>query len=195
MLELPWGYSFTIRVINLIDLQSILPINHIMIHDLCNHNIYIYLIAEFVRYVTFERFIVASVLRFKRPIHWLASSSGDQSFWAISWLQALGLMIKSCQLVKVVSGGRVRLQKFNFGITTTFSNWIISLLWSRVRPFLVLILFDYSFKGHTLVAAACLLLLACLLLACLLLAAAAPCCCLPAACLLLACCLLACCFH
>ena len=80
--------------------------------------------------------------------------------WVISivrWHLYLGNIptsarVKSYQLVKVVSGGRFACKKFNFGITTTLSDWIISLFWSRVlgkssifvsmfvlRPFLALI--------------------------------------------------------
>ena len=89
--------------------------------------------------------------------------------------------VKSYQLVKVVSGGRGAWKKFKFGITTTFSNWTISLFWGRAAGKSSIFLLHWLkniyliilSRGQTLVAA-------CLLLAC----------CLPAASLLLACYLL-----
>ena len=113
------------------------------------------------------------------------------------YLTLLALALSSYQLVKVVSGGRAPWKKFKFGITTTFSNWTISLFWGRaprknsifvLRWFIKFILYFIILStGQMLVAAFC-LLAACLLLAAPLLppaaaavvavvAAVASCCC------------------
>ena len=75
--------------------------------------------------------------------------------------------VKSYQLVKVISAGRAPGKNLILASRQTVSEWVISLFWGRalgkssifvLRQFFSTCIINHSFKGHTLIAAACLLL-------------------------------------